>query len=134
MVDKRGDTTVQPIQNFNRQGTFMGAGPPSTIIQEEGGKPNFSELLQMPGMKINLFCSIMIWLHGSFNFFLITFYLKYFPGNIYVNAMCFACADLLAYLNTGIILKFFQIRQGLFISYGFSLTAGVLYLVYQDSD
>jgi len=71
----------------------------------------------------------MVWLHGSFNFYLITFYLKYFPGNIFVNAMCFAFADLIAYSCSGIVLKFFYIRQGMFFSYSLSLVAGILYLL-----
>ena len=70
----------------------------------------------------------MVWMHGSFNFYLITFYLKSFPGNMFVNAICFACADLIAYMCSGIVLKFFKIRQGLTFSYLVSLIAGGIYL------
>lgn len=72
----------------------------------------------------------MVWVHGSFNFYMITFYLKYFPGNIYVNAMSFAGADLVAYTCSGIILKFFTIRQGLTFSYSVALTSGILYFFF----
>lgn len=70
----------------------------------------------------------MIWLHGSFNFYLITFYLKYFPGNIFVNAMCFASADMVAYLSSGLVLKYLKIRQGLAFSYSFALIGSIIYL------
>ena len=76
----------------------------------------------------------MIWAHGSFNFFLITFYLKAFPGNIFVNSMCFAGADLLAYISSGLVLKFFAVRQGLFLSYSLALSAGISYLLNYNTD
>ena len=87
------------------------------------------DLWAVKPLRINLLCSCMIWLHGSYNFYLITFYLKYFPGNVYVNAMCFATADMIAYLSSGMVLKYFAIRQGLAFSYGVSLIAGVIYLM-----
>ena len=52
----------------------------------------------------------MVWMHGSFNFYLITFYLKSFPGNMFVNAICFAFADMTAYMSSGLVLKFFKVR------------------------
>lgn len=61
-------------------------------------------------LKINLVCSCMVWLHSSFNFYLITFYLKSFPGNMFVNSICFASADMIAYLCSGVVIKFFMIR------------------------
>lgn len=80
-------------------------------------------------LKVNLICSCMVWLHGSFNFYLITFYLKSFPGNIFVNSMCFASADIIAYLCTGLVLKFLKIKQGLAFSYSLSFLSGIFYLV-----
>ena len=76
----------------------------------------------------------MVWVNASFNFFLITFYLKYFPGNIFINSICFASADLIAYLSSGVVLKFFFIRQGLFFSYSLSLIAGIVYLLNYDTE
>ena len=61
---------------------------------------------------------------------MITFYLKKFPGSIYVNSFCFGGADLVAFLSSGMILKYFTIAQGLGFSYSLSLVAGVLYLAF----
>lgn len=113
------------------QSSFMAAGPSTTLIEQDmtpGKGPDFKKLWADKVLKTNLVCSCMCWLHGSFNFYLITFYLKKFPGNIYINSMCFAMADLLAYMSSGIVLKFFMVRQGLFFSYSVSLIAGLLYL------
>jgi hypothetical protein len=81
-------------------------------------------------LKTNLICSCFVWLHGSFNFYMITFYLKYFPGNIFVNAMCFAGADLTAYTLSGVVLKFFNVRTGLTFSYIVSALGGIAYISY----
>lgn len=78
-------------------------------------------------LKRNLLCSCMVWVNGSFNFYMISFYLKYFPGTVYVNAMSFAAADLTAYTLSGIFLKFFTVRNGLTLSYSIALLAGISY-------
>lgn len=78
-------------------------------------------------LKVNLICSCFVWLFGSFNFYMLTFYLKYFRTNVYVSAMCFAVADMLAYLSSGIVCNFFSIRYGLMISYGFAVIGSLLY-------
>jgi hypothetical protein len=75
----------------------------------------------------------MVWVHGSFNFYMITFYLKYFPGNVYVNAMSFAAADLTAYTCSGLILKFLTIRVGLTLAYSIALLSGFTYFFFYKS-
>jgi hypothetical protein len=59
---------------------------------------------------------------------MITFYLKSFPGNIYINSACFAGADMIAYLSSGIVLSKATIRQGLTFSYSLSCIASFVYL------
>jgi hypothetical protein len=92
------------------QGSFIAPGPATTLFKNEDDK-NKASITEMfketKGLKRNLLCSVMVWMHGSFNFYLITFYLKYFPGNIYVNSMCFASADFIAYMMSGMVLKKF---------------------------
>jgi len=111
------------------QSSFVAMGPSPAVVEEESGKgPDMKILWADKVLRKNLIASCMCWLHASFNFYLITFYLKKFPGNIYINSMCFACADLLAYMSSGLVLKYFMVRQGLFFSYSVSLIAGLLYL------
>ena len=65
---------------------------------------------------------------------MITFYLKNFPGNVYVNSMCFAAADFIAYMSSGMVLKFLTISRGLFLSYTISVIAALIYIFnYQTS-
>jgi len=73
---------VRPDPVEGRMGTML-AEEPST----------FSILWADPLLKRNLMASCCSWLFASFNFYMITFYLKYFPGNIFVNSLTFAGAD-----------------------------------------
>lgn len=76
----------------------------------------------------NLICSCIVQCNASFIFFLITFYLKNFPGTIYVNAICFACADIIAYTMSGVLLKYFKITTSLTIAYCLGLFSAVFYM------
>ena len=75
----------------------------------------------------------MTWLLSSFNFYLITFYLKSFPGSMYVNSICFATADMFAFLFSGIALQFLPVSRALFISYTITGVGGTFYLIFQKS-
>jgi hypothetical protein len=140
MANKNGLSFQGPVNNLNLQGSFVGPGPVTTLMDDQtsvnlgkSARPTLKDLLADKQLKTNLICSCMVWLHGSFNFYLITFYLKSFPGNIFVNSMCFATADLLAYLSTGIVLKYLMIRQGLAFSYSLSLLSGTIYLLNRNT-
>lgn len=87
-------------ESFSLAGSFM-----SKKDNNVDSKATIGELLKHRQLKINLICSCLIWLMSSFNFYLITFYLKSFPGSIYVNSICFAGADMIAFMSSGIILK-----------------------------
>jgi len=116
------------VIDINRQSGMLGPGPSSIMVDKTKVKHKISDMLKDRRVKINLFCSILVWLFSSFNFYLITFYLKYFPGNIYVNSICFASADFVAFMMSGVVLKFLKIRHGLSFAYTLSMVAGITYL------
>jgi NADH:ubiquinone oxidoreductase subunit K len=121
---------------MNMATSFMAPPPISTLVEKKGNDRvmGLKGIMADRRLKINLLCSCMIWLHSSFNFYLITFYLKSFPGNMYVNSMCFAAADLIAYCSVGIVIKFYMIRQGLAFSFSLSLLSGIIYLAKYDTE
>ena len=98
------------------------------------GNPSLSELWADKILKVNLIASCFIWLLSSFNFYLITFYLKNIPGSIYTNSIVFAFADIIAFASSGMILKYFLISQGLTFSYGLSLIGGIVYLIFKQRE
>jgi hypothetical protein len=99
-----------------------------------GRKESVKDLWHDKILKVNLISSCLVWLLSSFNFYLITFYLKKFPGSIFINSIVFALADMIAFASSGIILKYFLISQGLSFSYGLSLISGICYLVFHNME
>ena len=66
-----------------------------------------------PLLRRNLWASALLYSEASFNFYLLGFYLKYFPGNIYVNSVYFACSDLVAFILTGIFLNYTSMKTSI---------------------
>jgi hypothetical protein len=65
---------------------------------------------------------------NSFNFYLLTFFLKYFPGNIFENSAFFAVADLVAFASVGFVLKMTNIKNALNFAFVIDIIGGILYL------
>ena len=40
----------------------------------------------------------------TFNFYLLTFSMKYFPGNIFGNSLAFAFSDVIAFILSGFLI------------------------------
>jgi Sugar (and other) transporter len=98
--------------------------------KEENSSSQMRELCKNPRYASNLFYSGVIWCALIINYYIVAFYLKYFPGDIYANTFFMAVADILAYAISAVFVK----RMGLTLSVIISLsTAGfgaLLYLFY----
>ena len=60
----------------------------------------------------------------NFNYMLINFYVKYIPGNIYVNNICISFADAFGNLVSLILLKFLSTKMSF-------LTSFIICLIFQ---
>jgi hypothetical protein len=69
-----------------------------------------------------------LYAEGTFNFYLLSFYLKYFPGNIFENSLYFACSDLTAFVLAGVMLKYTGMKISLRVASTLALTGGFMYL------
>jgi len=67
---------------------------------------------------------------SSFNFFMLTFFLKYFPGNIFENSLCYAVSDLIAFTLSGVVIKYTRVIIGFRLAFIISLVGGALYLCF----
>ena len=66
-----------------------------------------------------------------FNFYLITFYLKYFPGSIFKNSLWFALSDFVSFIISGVLLKQSNNpNKTLLISFSVSAFGSILYLLF----
>lgn len=70
---------------------------------------------------------------NSFNFYLLTFFLKYFPGNIFENSAFFAVADIAAFASVGFVLKMTDIKSALNFAFVIDLIGGILYIAFANN-
>jgi len=57
--------------------------------------------LRQSQLLANLVVITAIWMTTSFNYYLIQFQLKYFPGDVYVNGMIFSVCSIVALVASG---------------------------------
>ena len=88
------------------------------------------EMWSDPTLRQNLIGSVILWAMCSFNFYMLTFFLKYFPGNIFENSLCFAGSDLVAFTLSGIVIKLTSVNNGYRLAFLISSVGGVLYLLF----
>jgi len=89
---------------------------------------SLKELFKNRRLAINLLSTIVAWTVSSFNFYLITFYLKYFRGNIYENSLVFAASDFVGYIVSGFVMKKTTTRWALVIGTSLSGAGGLMYM------
>jgi len=73
----------------------------------------------------------MCWLTASFNYYLISFLLKYFPGNINYNSMLSVVSEILAMILSGLFFVKFGVRTSFIITFGISFIGGCAILIYE---
>lgn len=79
-------------------------------------------------LRTNLWAAALLYAEGTFNFYLLSFYLKYFPGNIFANSTYFACSDLVAFVAAGTLLNYTTMKVTLRIASVIAMTGGLMYL------
>ena len=82
---------------------------------------------------MNLLASIVLYMEATFNYYLLSFYLKYFPGSIFENAGIFALSDFGAFIIAGVVLKLVSIPNAFRIALSSAFTGGMLYLCTSDN-
>ena len=69
---------------------------------------------------------VVLWSVTSLNYYLITYYMKYVPGNIYVNTTVSTVSELLGYGLSGIAILSFGGKASFTISFLISAVGGFL--------
>ena len=75
----------------------------------------------------------VFWTSSSFNYYLITFFLKYIPGNIYLNTSLACIAELVAYAISGAIMKVFGTKLSFMIAFILAGRGGILLNLFFNS-
>ena len=52
---------------------------------------------------LNLVLMVILWSVSSLDYYLITFFMKYIPGNLFVNTSVSTTSELIAYIFSGFV-------------------------------
>jgi len=89
--------------------------------------------LSNPKIRMNLFVVTMCWFTASFNYYMVTFLLKYFPGDFFVNCIVSSSADITACAFSGLIYQRLGAKQSLQLCYVIATVAGAAILAYEHN-
>jgi MFS family permease len=74
------------------------------------------------------------WSAVSFGYFMIGYYMKYVPGNIYQNIILSTLADMISNIFSGILSNFIGTKKSMTLSFLFACVSGFILVYYEDSD
>lgn len=92
-----------------------------------------ADILKDDVYRLNLIIMVLSWSASSFCFYIIGFYIKYIPGNMFVNVIIMSIADALSSISAGIIASRIGTRKTMFYSYALAAFSGVLLTVFDQS-
>lgn len=81
-------------------------------------------------IRSNMFFAAFIWCALIVNYYIVAFYLKYFPGNIFQNSFTMAFSDIVSYMISGLVLKTLGLTRSVIISLATAALGSVLYLFF----
>lgn len=87
------------------------------IKSEDEGKSKIRQIMEDKTVLRNLICMMIVWVSGSFNYFLISYQLKYIEGNMYINSIVSSSSELVAFMVAGAFTERVGIKPTLLISY-----------------
>lgn len=76
----------------------------------------------------------LFWTTSSFNYYIMTFYLKYIPGSVYVNTSLSCCAEIIAYICSGLVMDFFGVKLSFMISFTLAALGGILLTIFFSAE
>ena len=88
----------------------------------------------MPVLRTNLWSAVILYVEATFNYYLLTFYLKYFPGNVFANNVYFASSDLIAFFSAGVMLNYVGMKTTIRVAACLALIGGISYLFLSNED
>ena len=79
---------------------------------------------------VNIVLMCILWTCSSFDYYLITFFLKYIPGNIFVNTSIASFSEVVAYIISGYLMNLMGIKVSYFVGFAVAATGGLLMIFF----
>lgn len=119
-------TTINDEHESARQGEedLIGGEDPNKHI-ETGVKPKVT-LCSDKVILWNLMLMIVLWSVASLDYYLISFMLKYVPGNVYINASVSTISEIVGTMISGFVYKVLGPKMAFGISFSISALGGFL--------
>ena len=89
--------------------------------------------MRIPDIRLNVIIMTFSWLASSFNYYMVGFLLKYFPGNVYVNGAVSAISEVVATILAGVIYEKLGCKKAFVFMYALSTVGGVGIVIYEMS-
>ena len=105
----------------------------SPIIHRKKTNFEIRHFLGNHTIKINLSIMCLAWLTCSLNSTLISFLLKYFPGNMYVNGSVSAISEIIATGLAGVIYEKMGCKKAFVCMYALSTIGGIGIVIFEMS-
>lgn len=103
-------------------------------MESSGAETNFGIFLKDRLNLTNLGIFIFLFSSASFNYYLINFYLKYIPGNVYVNTIVASIAEFVSTLIAGSIVKYLGIKNTISSAFALNCISGVILWIAEKLD
>lgn len=96
----------------------------------ESQSPKESNFMSQPDIRFNLAIMAVVWLTSSFNYYLVGYLLKYFPGSIYMNSCISVMSELISLTLSGFVYQALGPRITLTFFFSISTIGGLLILIF----
>ena len=104
-----------------------------TVATEAVDKKTTKYYLSIPSIRRNLAIMMLCWLTASFNYFMLSFLIKYFPGNIFANGMMSSISEMSGDLTIGLIYAKVGTKATYYITLGLATLGGLGMIAYELS-
>ena len=104
------------------------------MMKEEEKNQEVTGFCQDKSLLCNLILMTIFWTSSSFNYYIITFYLKYLPGNIYVNTTLVTFAEFCAQIGSGIVIHKFGVKLAFITSFSLAALGGIMLVIFYNAE
>ena len=100
---------------------------------EVDNKNSFKKFLRSCLNLVNLIAFVYLFSVASFDYYLINFYLKYIPGNVFINMIVSSLSSSISGYVSGIIVLKIGAQNGMRVTFGLCFISSILLMAAETS-